>query len=100
MYKILYYFRNGLRYNGSHKLVLAFPDFQALSILLRSFLLMLFVTMLVYLSPSNSAHFSKQVSQIPRGYSVKATFFSGRFLQQVLCQMISVREHIRKLSRD
>jgi len=37
MHKIPYYFRNGLHYNGSHKLVLAFPDFQALSILLRSF---------------------------------------------------------------
>lgn len=46
---------------------------------------MLFVTMPVYLSPSSSAHFLKQVSQIPGGYSVKATFFTGRFLQQVLC---------------
>lgn len=41
--------------------------------------LMLFITTLVYLSPSNSAHFSKQVSQIPSGYSVKAAFFAGRF---------------------
>lgn len=84
MYTILYYFRNRLHYTSSHKLLLAFPDFQALSILIRSFL-MLFVTMPVYLSPSSSAHFLKQVSQIPGGYSVKATFFTGRFLQQVLC---------------
>lgn len=41
---------------------------------------MLFITILTYLSPSNSAHFSKQDSQMPGAYSDQTIVFSGDFM--------------------
>lgn len=57
---------------------------------------MLFITILIYLSPSNSAHFSKQVSQTPGAYSDQTIVFSGDFYSCIS----SVQKHIGKLKRD
>lgn len=57
---------------------------------------MLFITILVYLSPSNSAHFSKQDSKTPGAYSDQTIVFSGDFYS---CK-ISVQKHVSKLNRD
>lgn len=55
---------------------------------------MLFITILVYLSPSNSAHFSKQVPQSPSAYSVQTIVFAGDFYSRI----ISVQKHVSKLN--
>lgn len=57
---------------------------------------MLFITILTYLSPSNSAHFSKQDSQMPGAYSDQTIVFSGDFYSYI----ISVQKHNCKLNRD
>lgn len=57
---------------------------------------MLFITILVYLSPSNSAHFSIQVSQTLGVYSDQTIAFSGDFYSYV----ISLQKHISKLNSD
>lgn len=57
---------------------------------------MLFITILVYLSPSNSAHFPIQVSETPGAYYDQTIVFSGDFYSYI----ISLQKHISKLNSD